>query len=611
MFKSMLKQNNYKKMIKKEKTNKGFSIIEVILAAAIFVIFSGGAVALVLHSFSSTRLAKEQLIANNYASEGIDAVKSIGNQSYASLVNTVGVGVSVTGGGVWTFSGTNNTFDKYTRVITVSDVQRDGSNNVVASGGTLDANTKKITSTVTWNFSPNRNKTITLTSYITNWQATIIQTFGGMLVYADTTAGADRIAYRELSADGTSWSTATSVVDVDGASTNRAPRAVKVYASSTRDEKILVSRHYNGTAQTIYAQVYNGSTWGNLVTLATWNATTNLTVQNFDGVYLNNGTFMVVYADNTAIPKYRTWNGTSWGAQTSMTTLASVPVQVETKVRPNTNEVMAVFVAANSATISQYYSGSAWSAITTHASALNTLTRRYIAFDWSPNNNTKGLIAYTNSATDRSLDTKIWTANGTGGGAWSAVASTANQGATTAIRLGDATVSGGTGINFFMVCNNNTTPSVICYKLSFTPSVVIPTNQTIAAATSTGTQRTFSAMYNPQSSTNGLVVYSDNSNIPKYKLYTESTTTWAATASNITTTPYTLGIVNAVEMIPNATTNEIMVVLADANLDTYSIVWNANTNTFYTTPTGKVFTRHGTLGSNTADYYFDFAWDAF
>lgn len=591
--------------------NKGLSVIEVILAAAIFVIFSAGAVSLILHSLSSTRLSGEQLIANTYASEGIDAVKSIANQSYANLVNTLGVGVSVNGSNVWTFSGTNNTFDKYTRVITIEDAQRDGSGNVVNSGGTVDPNTKKVTSTVTWQFSSNRNNDVTLTTYITNWRANIIQNFGGVLVYADTTSGADRIAYKELSSDGTTWSSATSVVDVDGSSTNRIPRAVKIYASSTRDEKVLVSRHYNGTAQTIYAQVYDGSNWGNLVTLSTWNATTNLSAQNFDGVYLNNGNFMVVYADNTNIPKYRTWNGSSWGTQTSMTTIGSVPVQVETKVRPNTNEVMAVFLAANSRTISQYYSGSAWSAITTHATAVNTLTRRYIAFDWNKNDTTKGLLAYTNNANDRTLDINIWTANGTGGGTWGTAASTGNQGAVNTIRLGDAIVSGAPDINFFMICNNNTTPSVICYKSNFTPAITNPTNQTVAATTVTGTQRTFSAMYNPQSSANGLVVYSDNTATPKYKLYTESTTTWASTASNITTTPYTLGTVSSIEMVPNDNSNEIMVLIADANLDTYSIIWNATTNTFYTTPSSKVFTRHGTLGSNTADYYFDFAWDAF
>lgn len=150
---------------------KGFSVIEVILAAALFIIFSTGAIVVILQGLDSNRLGEEQTVANQYAAEGIEAARSIRNSSYASLVNTSGTGIA-SSSGVWVFLGSNNVFGKYTRALKVEDVQRTGGN-IVASGGTIDPNTKKITSTVTWNFSSTRNNSVVLTTYLTNWRKTV------------------------------------------------------------------------------------------------------------------------------------------------------------------------------------------------------------------------------------------------------------------------------------------------------------------------------------------------------------------------------------------------------------------------------------------------------
>jgi prepilin-type N-terminal cleavage/methylation domain-containing protein len=125
------------------RNQQGFSVIEVILAAALFVILASGAVAAILQGLQSNRLGEEQSVANQFASEGIEAVRSIKNQSFANLINSGGTGIAQNSG-VWAFSGSTNTLSsKYTRVVTISDVQRDGSGNIVASGGTLDPATKK------------------------------------------------------------------------------------------------------------------------------------------------------------------------------------------------------------------------------------------------------------------------------------------------------------------------------------------------------------------------------------------------------------------------------------------------------------------------------------
>lgn len=152
------------------KQQKGFFVLEVLLASALFVIFSAAAVGLVLQGFDANRTGNEETIANQYAAEGIEAVRSIRKQTFYNMVaNTVATGASRSASNVWAFNGLNNTFGKYTRVITVADAQRDGSGNIVASGGTVDPNTKKVTSTVSWNVSPTRNNSVVLTAYLTNW----------------------------------------------------------------------------------------------------------------------------------------------------------------------------------------------------------------------------------------------------------------------------------------------------------------------------------------------------------------------------------------------------------------------------------------------------------
>ncbi len=56
-------------------TKGGFSIIEVLVAAAIVVVGFGAAMALLVSIIKNTRLSKEQVIAANLAQEGIELVR--------------------------------------------------------------------------------------------------------------------------------------------------------------------------------------------------------------------------------------------------------------------------------------------------------------------------------------------------------------------------------------------------------------------------------------------------------------------------------------------------------------------------------------------------------
>jgi type II secretory pathway pseudopilin PulG len=153
--------------------NKGQSIIEVIVAVAILTIIAATSVVAILGSLNTTRLAEEETQAATYAMEGIEAVQSIRNQNWASIVaGTYGLAKS---GSVWSFSGSSDDPDgsgKFTRVVTIADVSRDTNGDIVTSGGTDDTDTKQVTAVINWNFNTARSNSVDMVGLVTNWQKT-------------------------------------------------------------------------------------------------------------------------------------------------------------------------------------------------------------------------------------------------------------------------------------------------------------------------------------------------------------------------------------------------------------------------------------------------------
>lgn len=154
----------------------GMSIIEVIIAMALFAIVAAVGLATVAGGFTTNRLGSEHTQATVFAQTGIEAARSIRNQGWESdfIATACGAGCGLsTAGGSWQWSGSNNTLGPFTRTVRVEDVQRDGSGVIVTNGGTDDPDTKRVISTVTWDFSPARNNTVELATYLTYFRQLI------------------------------------------------------------------------------------------------------------------------------------------------------------------------------------------------------------------------------------------------------------------------------------------------------------------------------------------------------------------------------------------------------------------------------------------------------
>jgi hypothetical protein len=62
-------------------------------------------------------------------------------------------------------------------------------------------------------------------------------------------------------------------------------------------------------------------------------------------------------------------------------------------------------------------------------------------------------------------------------------------------------------------------------------------------------------------------------------------------------------------VVSRPNTDELMLVVADSNRNLYSVVLNGTNDTLYTTPSGKAWTVHNTLGPSNNAVWFDFSWD--
>lgn len=156
----------------------GFGIIETLVAMGIFTIVASTAATTVLHSFSANRLGDQETEATLFAQEGIEAVRSIKNQGWNAFVSSAvahncasGCGLDSLSGS-WAFSSGSDTSETFTRTITISNVYRTGAD-IIEGGATLDQDVKKITSTVTWNFSPSRSNTTKVVTYLSHWEKAI------------------------------------------------------------------------------------------------------------------------------------------------------------------------------------------------------------------------------------------------------------------------------------------------------------------------------------------------------------------------------------------------------------------------------------------------------
>ncbi len=151
---------------------KGFGLIEILIVMAIIGIAFVAFVAFLINSAGITFRVTRNTEAVALAEEGVEAVRSLRDESWTTNVAALTGGATyypVISGNQWTLTATDPgpVNNLYTRTVTVSSVNRD-INDDIAVAGTPDPNTKEVIVVVTWGENQ-QTKDVTLTTYITNF----------------------------------------------------------------------------------------------------------------------------------------------------------------------------------------------------------------------------------------------------------------------------------------------------------------------------------------------------------------------------------------------------------------------------------------------------------
>ncbi|MFA6254409.1 MAG: type II secretion system protein [Patescibacteria group bacterium] len=152
---------------------KGFSLVELILAIALFGLFATALIGLLVNSYGSDFQAEEREKANLYVQEGLEAVWSVRRQAWNLLTNgDHGLDKS---SGYWQFSGSPDLLEeKYTRTLTINDACRNSGGDIIdcsVGGALVDLHTKKATVVVTYPAITGIINRLALSAYLTTWQS--------------------------------------------------------------------------------------------------------------------------------------------------------------------------------------------------------------------------------------------------------------------------------------------------------------------------------------------------------------------------------------------------------------------------------------------------------
>ncbi|MDQ5943740.1 MAG: Type secretion system protein [Patescibacteria group bacterium] len=576
---------------------KGFSLVEILLAVGIFALFGTIMLSAFVYGREGVRLAGDRSRATELANGGIEVVRNIANPSYSNLSSfSNGTNYYITSvNNRWQLTIIPQTIDnKYTRIVNFSD----GPNG-----------SRKVTVTVNWAQNFTRSGTLSANTYFANWrQPTSSPIKSGLFVYADGGTSTDRLEYRQLLTTG-SWTPETVMPDVSTTSSNRVPRSLKLYSAQTGSAKMMLSRHYDGTRQYMYATAWNGTSWATPELLAQWTSSSALNSGNYGGEFLADGSFVAVYSDGSNVPKSRSFNGAVWGPQVGLGAIGSSNNYITAmmiRARPNSNDMMAVFLTSNYQVNTSFYTNSSWSAYTLHTNSSAGNGSLLVDFDWSNTNTNQGVVLYTNSSNDRALRAQTFTTNG-GLGSWGPVMTSGNINSGQEI-ISLRQIARPNNSNELISCakSYNSPGFIYCFELNPDTGFTTPINNIITNNTDYGGQITFDVAYKYDNSNDGVIAYSDNTRSGKLKIYNSSLNTWVSNAISLNNASSNIGKTRIVGR-PNS--DETMVMVSDSFRNLYSVVLDGTTNTLFTSPSGKAWTNHLSTGPTNDAVWFDFAWD--
>lgn len=156
------------------KKRLGFSIIEVIIAIAVYSIVSSSLVGVILGGFNMLRRSNDMSKANNLAEESVEAVLFMKDKSWNSLIFDESVIAIEDNGLVFSGEGTTEQIGNFSREVRFFPVYRDNSDEIVSATTTdarLDIHSKELVVTVSWLLPNGQSMQTRRNLFLTNWNS--------------------------------------------------------------------------------------------------------------------------------------------------------------------------------------------------------------------------------------------------------------------------------------------------------------------------------------------------------------------------------------------------------------------------------------------------------
>lgn len=154
--------------------NSGLGLVEMIVVVALIASSFTAILQLVVLERRTQNLASEELGAYMLAREALEAARSVRDGDWAAFaaLQLETAYYPVLFNSTWQLSAQNpGPVGIYTKWIELDPILRDGSDNIVASGGITDSNSRRVSSHVAWTTAGGGTRAIELETLLTNWQA--------------------------------------------------------------------------------------------------------------------------------------------------------------------------------------------------------------------------------------------------------------------------------------------------------------------------------------------------------------------------------------------------------------------------------------------------------
>lgn len=148
---------------------KGQSLVELLIAIGLLSIFLPALITSLASSREGKAQENQRLQAATLLKEANEVVRSIREKGWTTFAVN-GTYHPVISGSIWSLADGPENINGFTRQTVISDVFRDTSGNITATGGTNDPSSKKIVNTVSWNtpFTSSVSSISFLTRYLNN-----------------------------------------------------------------------------------------------------------------------------------------------------------------------------------------------------------------------------------------------------------------------------------------------------------------------------------------------------------------------------------------------------------------------------------------------------------